>query len=87
MYYRINFVLLIVGPLLFSIYFNYMSNVSQLLFTLSFADDTNDFTIEKNVRQLIAIMNEELAKIVEWLNVNKLSLNFEKTHYMIFSLC
>ena len=87
MYYRINFVLLIVGPLLFSIYFNYMSNVSQLLFTLSFADDTNDFTIEKNVRQLIAIMNEELAKIVEWLNVNKLSLNFEKTHNMIFSLC
>ena len=27
------------------------------------------------MRQLIAIVNNELTKIVEWLNVNKLSLN------------
>ena len=63
-----------------------MSNVSQLLFTLLFADDTNVFTIGKDVRQLIAIMNNELTKTVEWLNVNRLSLNVKKTHYMIFSL-
>ena len=63
-----------------------MSNVSQILFTLLFADDTNVFTSGKDVRQLIAIMNNELTKIVEWLNVNKLSVNEKKTHYMIFSL-
>ena len=40
------------------------------------------FTIGKGLRQLIAIMNNELTKIVE----NKLSLNVEKTHYMIFRL-
>ena len=76
----------ILGPLLFLIYVNDMSNVSQLLFTLLFADDTNVFTIGKHVRQLIAIMNNELTKTVDWLNVNKLSLNVKKTHYMIFSL-
>ena len=76
----------IIGPLLFLIYVNDMSNVSQLLFTLLFADDTNVFTSGKDVRQFIAIMNNELTKIVEWLNVNKLSLNVKKTHYMIFSL-
>ena len=38
------------------------------------------------MRQLIAIMNNKLTKIVEWLNVNKLSLNVKKTYYMIFSL-
>ena len=38
------------------------------------------------MRQLIAIMNNELTQIVEWLNVNKLSLNVKKIHYMIFSL-
>ena len=47
---------------------------------------TNVFTIGKDVRQLIAIMNNELTKIVQWLNVNKLSLNVKKTHYMIFTL-
>ena len=65
----------ILGLLLFLIYVNDMSNVSQLLSTLLFADDTNVFTIGKDVRQLIAIMNNKLPKIVEWLNVNKLSLN------------
>ena len=38
------------------------------------------------MRRLLAIMNNEIARIVEWLNVNKLSLNVKKTHYMIFSL-
>ena len=38
------------------------------------------------MRQLIAIMNNEITKIVEWLNVNKLFLNVKKPHYMIFSL-
>ena len=76
----------ILGPLLFLIYVNDMPNVSQLLFTLLFADDTNVFTSGKDVRQLIAILNNELTKIVEWLNVNKLSLNVKKTHDMVFSL-
>ena len=62
-----------------------MSNVSQLLFTLLFADDTNVFTIGIYV-QLIAIMNNKLTKIVEWFNVNQLSFNVIKTHYMIFNL-
>ena len=30
-------------------------------------------------------MNEELKKLVEWLNANKLSLNVRKTHYVIFT--
>ena len=29
-------------------------------------------------------MNLELQKIVEWLKCNKLSLNIDKTHYIIF---
>ena len=76
----------ILGPLLFLIYVNDMSNVSKLLFTLLFADDTHVFTVGKYVRQLIAIMNNKLAKTFEWLNVSKLSLNMKKTHYIIFSL-
>ena len=29
-------------------------------------------------------MNEEITKIIEWLRMNRLSLNFEKTHFMMF---
>ena len=45
----------ILVPLVFLIYVNDMSNVSQLLCTLSFGDDTNVFTIGKEGRQLIVI--------------------------------
>ena len=65
----------ILCALLFLFYVQDMSNVSQPLFTLLFADDTNVSTVGKYVRQLIAFLNNELTKIVEWLNINKLSLN------------
>ena len=41
---------------------------------------------EKNmvVEPLYDIMNSELEKIVEWFNINKLSLNPDKTNYILF---
>ena len=35
---------------------------------------------------LAETLNKELLKVVEWLHVNKLSLNANKTHYILFSL-
>ena len=55
------------------------------LFSILFADDTNLFLSHKDCNEAIRIMNNELQKIVEWLHANKLSLNVEKTHYIIFS--
>ena len=40
-------------------------------------DNTQDNTIE-------SVINAELSKVVEWLNINKLSLNKAKSKYMIF---
>ena len=34
---------------------------------------------------MIQLMNDELVKLKEWLNANKLSLNVNKTHYIIFT--
>ena len=76
----------ILGPLLFLIYVNDLANVSTVLFTILFADDTNVFITGKNILNLFTTMNEELSKLSEWMNVNKLSLNVKKTKYMIFSL-
>ena len=74
----------ILGPLLFIIYINGLSNVSGLTQSLLFADDTSIFCSHKDANHLISIVNNELAKIIIWLKVNKLSLNLTKTNFMIF---
>src|SRR6056300_1642011 len=58
--------------------------VSDKLFTLLFADDSNMFISGENPDTLIKTMNEEMLKVVKWLKVNKLSLNLKKTHFMVF---
>ena len=74
----------ILGPLLFIIYFNDLPNVSSLTQSLLFADDTSIFCSHKDANHLVSIVNNELAKIIIWLKVNKLSLNLTKTNFMIF---
>ena len=74
----------ILGPLLFLLYINDLANVSNVLFSLLFADDSNMFVSGKNPDELLNIMNAEMTKIVNWLRTNKLSLNLKKTHFIIF---
>ena len=74
----------ILGPLLFLLYINDLAHVSSKLFALLFADDSNMFISGTDLSQMITTMNNEMVKIVDWLQVNKLSLNLKKTHYMVF---
>ena len=74
----------ILGPLLFLLYINDLANVSDIVFTLLFADDSNMFLSGPNPDDLILRMNNEMSKVVAWLKVNKLSLNLKKTHFIIF---
>jgi len=55
---------------------------SKLKFIL-FADETNAFLSHNSLDKLFEIMNAELQKIAEWFNVNKLSLNSDKTNYPV----
>ena len=74
----------VLGPLLFLIYVNDMYKCSQLLSFIRFADDTNLFLSHQDSNTLYNTMNQELKKITTWLSTNKLSLNVNKTHFMIF---
>ena len=74
----------ILGPLLFLLYINDIASVSSILFSIVFADDTTVFYSSKNFQELSDVVNNELSKIKEWLNANRLSLNIDKTHFMIF---
>ena len=75
----------ILGPLLFLIYINDLSTVSEACMSILFADDTNMFFTGKNLKTMATVINEELIRVQEWLHCNKLSLNVLKTHYIIFT--
>ena len=74
----------ILGPLLFLLYVNDLHN-SSALDPIMFADDTNLFYEHKELKTLFSLVNQELQKINEWFEANKLSLNVGKTEYSLFS--
>ena len=70
-----------IGPLLFLIYINDLPNISDVLKFYLFADDTNIYYESNSLQKTI---NKELNKLYLWLNVNRLSLNIDKTNFIIF---
>ena len=70
----------ILGPLFFIIYINDLSNVSQKIFSILFADATNIFIQGNNLPQLIHDLKTELTTLVDRLNINKLTINLAKTY-------
>ena len=74
----------ILGPLLFILYINDISNASTLTESLIFADDTSIFYSHSDPNYLESVMNEELQMFDVWMKCNKLSVNIKKTNYVIF---
>ena len=73
----------ILGSLLFIIHMNDICNVSHLC-TILYADDTSVVANDKHFDKLLEILNDELNKLSIWLKANKLSLNINKTYYILF---
>ena len=74
----------ILGPLLFTIYINDMHKAFNKCLVHHFADDTNLLYMDKDPRNLQRVVNKELKYLVEWLRANRLSLNVDKTEFIIF---
>src|SRR6218665_1748296 len=76
----------ILGPILFLLYLNDLGNVSDKLKLIMFADDINAFLSHtcNSLETLYNIVNSELEQIIQWLSINKLSLNPDKTNYILF---
>ena len=74
----------VLGPLLCLIYINDIQNCSEIFYFHLFADDTNLIDADKNLKSLETVVNNELKKVSDWLNANKLTLNTKKTIYVIF---
>ena len=75
----------ILGPLLFIIYINDLPNVLISGSCLLYADDTAIFFEGSEEKRLQENVNEDLLKISEWMQINKLSLNMEKTVGQLYS--
>ena len=73
----------VLGPFLFGVYINDIANSSKLK-TLLYADDTVLFMSHKNPQILESSVSTELKQITSWLNDNKLTINLQKTNYMVF---
>ena len=74
----------VLGPLLFLIYINDLHKAIQYCKVHHFADDTNLFHTSKSVKNLNKLVNRNMKHLNNWLSVNKISLNVEKTEVVIF---
>ena len=63
---------------------NDLFNVSEFLFTILYADDTCVLMNGKHLEDLVNRMQKELNLLYTWLQANKLSLNGQKTYYIVF---
>jgi hypothetical protein len=73
----------ILGPLLSLIYINDLANCTKNLNFRIFADDTNIFATSNNGAELEKLINSEMDEVKRWCDINKLSINFKKTNFMI----
>ena len=72
------------GPLLFLIFVNDFNNSISVLDPVLFADDTNLFCYNNNIRALFETANQGLSQINHWFLANKLSSNVGKTKSTLF---
>ena len=68
------------GPLLFTIYINDLPLASDFKVHL-FADDTNLTLTHSQPEILQQKVNENMQKIINWMRINKLSINYSKLEF------
>ena len=75
----------ILGPILFLIYINDLVNASNIFKFTMFADNTTLFIDDSSIVSLSRNINMELSKLNNWFIDNRLSLNTDKTNYILFN--
>ena len=73
----------VLGPLLFLLYINDFHYSSELFDFHLFADNANLFCENESLQILHNRINSELINIHTWLSANKLSLNIEKSNFIL----
>ena len=74
----------ILGPLLFLIYVNDIHNACPNTTFKLFADDSNVFVKDNNLKDLFNSANAASLKICNWFKSNRLTINHTKSAYVLF---
>jgi len=74
----------VLGPLVFLIYVNDIVNAIPDEQVKLFVDDTNLFISRKTAQDTVAVTNDCINALYKWFVANRLSINFDKTCYMVF---
>ena len=74
----------VLGPILFLLYVNDLPRSSDLL-PIIFADDTNVFCSGEDDTSCVTHLNTQLNRLIQWIRANKLSLNVDKSQFIVFS--
>ena len=72
------------SAVLFNRYINDLSNASNIIDLVLFADDTNLFFSHNDLSYLMETINSEMIQLSNWFLANKLSINVKKSNFMIF---
>ena len=70
--------------MLFLLYVNDVHRCSNKFRFYLFTDSTNILYVEKNLKDLETIVNNEQQNLCNWLTANKLTLNINKSNFVIF---
>lgn len=76
----------VLGPLLFVIYINDLLTINTKAEIFSYADDTAIFYKSNSWSNLKRLAEEDFQTINTWFIKNKLTLNYDKTKYISFSI-
>ena len=76
----------VLGPLLFLIYINDISNVIQNSRVSLYADDTVIYISHSDYESAIALIQRDLDRVYTWCDCNKLSINCKKTKYCLYGM-
>ena len=75
----------VLGPLLFLLYINDITNASNLGHFILFADDTNIFVTGKSEVEVYSHANQVLRAVYDYMVSNLLHINISKSVYMLFN--
>ena len=74
----------VLGPLIYIILANDLTKCLKFCSGITFADDTTVYTSGNNLKFLYKKVNSDLENLSKWFRSNSLTLNIEKTKFMIF---
>ena len=72
------------GPLLFLVFCNDLRLNLEYMSCIQFADDTTLFYADKNLDVLKCCVEHDIEIIMDWFRANSLTLNVQKTKYLLF---